>query len=191
MKPRDLVGSFRSIWGAFAGAVVAGPLGVWAGGLDPPDPPGLAVLIATPFCAVLLILCMLWVPQRSDAARRWIATALLGAGLVVLMAYLASYFGVVVHQPKGTAEGQEVIRVVVGSTLREGIEARGRTATELLLDYAFEPKRIWTEASLGRNQLRLHALFTAGFALLTAGVGVLAVRGGTRLEAEPGTRGTE
>lgn len=76
--------------------------------------------------------------------------------------------------------------MVVGSTLREGIQARGRTAAELLLDYAFEPERIWTETSLRRNRLRLHALFTAGFALLTAGVGVLAVRDAGR--RKPGAR---
>jgi hypothetical protein len=185
MKLADSLKFFRWSWGAATAAVLAGPLGIWAGGIDPPDPPGLAVTVATPFCVVVLLLCMHWGARMSAGVRRWFATGLLIAGLIILVWYLAAYFGSVVHQSKNTPDGIQTVRVITGSQLREGMDARNRTSTDLLLDYGFDPKRIWTPESLLQTQLRLHGLFTISFMLLTSGVAILAVRETSRKGETP------
>ena len=174
MSLQALFRSFRSLWGLATAAVLAGPLSVWAGGIDPPEPAGLAVVIATPFCIIVLLLCWLWVPQLSDALKKWIATALLTGSLVALVWYLSSYFEYVIHVSILASEEPRTVRLVIGSTLRQDMGANGRDTMELLENYAFDPKRVWTESSVLHNQVRLHLLFTAGFALLTAGFGILA-----------------
>ena len=185
MKLEASLQLFRSSWGVATAAVLAGPLGIWIGGIDPPDPSGLAVIIATPFCVVVLLLCMLWGPRISNSTRRWLATGLLIAGLPMLVWYLVVYSNSVVHQEKYTPEGTQIVRITTGSELRNDVKARDRTSTDLLLDYGFDPKRIWTPDSLIQNQFRLHGLFTMSFLLLTGGVAILAVRKRTLKEETP------
>jgi hypothetical protein len=176
MKIADRLEAFRSSWGVATAVILAGPLGTWAGGIDPPDPPGLAVMLATPFCVVVLLLCMLWGPRMTAGIRRWLATGLLIAGVAILVLYLAAYFTSVVHQPKHTPAGPQTVRITTGSQLRDGMDPRGRTPQELLLDYGFDPQRIWTPKSLVERQLLLHGLFTLSFMLLTGGVAIFAIR---------------
>jgi len=165
-----------SIWGAAAAAVVAGPLGVWAGEVDPPDPSGLAVTIAIPFCCICLFLVWIWGPLLSPTLRRVLASLALVAGVPALAFYLMTYFNVVVAQPLPTADGMKTVRITVGSELRSRIQADDRNAVELLMDYAFEPDKIWTRQSIASNQLKLNGLFILSFSLLAAGIALFSIK---------------
>ncbi len=162
-------------WGAAAAAVVAGPLGVWAGEVDPPDPAGLAVKIAVPFCCIALFLVWIWGSSIGPSLRRWLASLSLLLSLPCLAFYLLLYFGSVVSLPVTTADGQSV-RVTTGSELRQRIPRDDRSSMELLLDYAFEPGLIWTEKSIRSNQLMLNGLFILSFSLLTTGIALLSLK---------------
>lgn len=156
--------------------MVAGPLGVWAGEVDPPDPAGLAVTIAVPFCCISLFLVWLWGPAVARKTRRIAATLVLLLGLPTLALYLLTYFSIVVSQPIPTAEGIHTVRVTIGDELRQRIKADDRNSLELLMDYAFDPAAIWTQPSIRSNQVKLNALFILSFILLTAGVALISIR---------------
>ncbi|MBB5210118.1 hypothetical protein [Microbulbifer hydrolyticus] len=164
------------IWAAVVAAVVAGPLGVWAGELDPPDPAGLAVKIAIPFCCICLVLVWLWGRNVSQVTRRILASITLVMGIPALAFYLLTYFSVVVAQPIPTETGMRTVRLTIGSAYRSRIEVQDRTPSELLLDYAFDPSKIWTRDSIRNNQVKLNSLFILSFSLLSAGFAFVSIR---------------
>lgn len=176
MSIKSILDNTGSVWGAAAAAVVAGPLGVWAGDVDPPDPAGLAVTIAVPFCCICLFLVWLWGPVVAQKTRRLLATCVLLMGVPALAFYLLTYFTIVVSQPIPTENGMQTIRVTVGDELRQRINADDRNSLELLMDYAFDPAAIWTQQSIRSNQLKLNALFILSFVLLTTGVALISVK---------------
>ena len=176
MSIKSTLENIGSIWGAAAAAMVAGPLGVWAGEVDPPDPAGLAVKIAVPFCCISLFLVWLWGPAVAKKTRRMVATLVLLLGVPALAFYLLTYFSIVVSQPIPTEDGIHTIRVTVGDEFRRRINAEDRNSLELLMDYAFDPAAIWTQQSIRGNQLKLNALFILSFVLLTAGVALISIK---------------
>ncbi|WP_237057350.1 hypothetical protein [Microbulbifer sediminum] len=176
MDIRSSLENIGSIWAAAVAAVVAGPLGVWAGEIDPPDPAGLAVKMAIPFCCICLFLVWIWGPALGRTARRLLASATLLLGLPALAFYLLTYFSVVVSQPVPTEDGTRNIRVTVGNEFRPGVEPGNLLPAELLMDYAFDPGKIWTPASIRYSQVKLNGLFILSFALLSTAMALIAVR---------------
>lgn len=176
MSIKSTLENVGGIWAAVVAAVVAGPLGVWAGELDPPDPAGLAVKIAIPFCCICLVLVWLWGRTISQKMRRILASITLVMGIPALAFYLLTYFSVVVTQPIPTEEGMRTVRLTIGSEYRARIDADDRAPSELLLDYAFDPSKIWTRESIRSNQIALNALFILSFSLLSAGFAFISIR---------------
>ena len=176
MGIKSTLENMGGLWAAVVAAVIAGPLGVWAGELDPPDPAGLAVKIAIPFCCICLVLVWLWGRNISQGARRILASITLVMGVPALAFYLLTYFSVVVAQPIPTEEGLRTVRLTIGNEYRSRINAEDSTPSELLLDYAFDPSKIWTRDSIRSNQIKLNALFILSFSLLSAGFAFISIR---------------
>ena len=168
------------IWAAVVAAVLAGPLSIWGGELDPPDPAGLAIKLAIPFCGVCVVLAWLCARRVSLGVRQWLAGLSLVLGLPALAFYLLTYFSVVVTQAIPDAQGMRTARLTIGNEYRSNVEPADSTPKELLLDYAFDPAKIWTEGSIRNNQIKLNALFILSFSLLSAGFTLIAMRPNNR-----------
>ena len=182
MNIKTMLENMGGIWAAVVAAVIAGPLSVWAGELDPPDPAGLAVKIAIPFCCICLVLVWLWGRSITQRTRKILASVTLVLGVPALVFYLLTYFAVVVAQPIPTEEGLRTVRLTIGSEYRSRIDDEDRAPSELLLDYAFDPSRIWTRASIRNNQVKLNGLFILSFSLLSAGFAFVSIRPEKRAE---------
>jgi multisubunit Na+/H+ antiporter MnhB subunit len=178
MSPTQFLVSFKSVWGGAVVAATAGPLGLWAMDLEPPWPPSVGK-VATLFCAVAVLLA--YVVSRSFAPRseraktvRLIAITLLAVGLTAILAYLWAYSHYVVTDSIERSGRTEIIRMIVGSTLRPGIEPGTATQLDLLRDNLYDPEAVWTRQSISTARMILLISFVLSFFMLTFGAALLA-----------------
>lgn len=179
--------ALKFMWGTAVAAAAAGPLILWISGLEPPWPPG-AGKIATLFSAVAVLLAYpasralanrheSLVDKRRNRGVR--SPAIIGAiflilGLLGAISYLWAYSTFVVTDLIETPSHIKVIRIVVGSDVRRGIQANGKTNLELLQEHLYDPESVWTRDSLRWARTVLLTTFCSTFFLLTFGTAVLA-----------------
>lgn len=189
MKIAEQLASFKSVWAAAAVAAGAGPLGLWAADLEPPWPAQVGK-VATLFCAIAILIAFF---ARGSARKgapssgaRIVGIALLVLGALGVAGYLWAYSRYVVLDSIERGGRAEIVRSVIGSELRPGLEAAARSSTnlELLRDSLYEPEQVWTSESVNAVRLGLAASFVAGFVLLTAGAALLAQATAGRERAE-------
>lgn len=186
MNPSQFFGSFKSVWGGAVVAATAGPLGLWALDLQPPWPSS-AGRVATLFCTVAILLA--YIVSRSLAGggkrdagpgskrarkARWIAIAMLSLGLATAIGYLWAYERFVVTDSIERGGRTEIIRTIVGSELRQGIDAGSATQLDLLRDNLYDPEAVWTSRSIGNARLMLLTSFVLMFFMLTFGAALIA-----------------
>jgi hypothetical protein len=187
MKITEYFASFKSVWGGAAIAAGAGPLGLWVADLEPPWPTAVGK-VATLFCAIAILIAFFVRPEASKKKRssrgRAVGIALLVFGAVGVMGYLWAYSRYVVLDSIERAGRTEIIRIVIGSELRPGMqeEAAQTTNLDLLRDSLYEPEQVWTSDSVNSVRLILAASFVLSFVSLTAGAAVLAQAKGAASE---------
>jgi multisubunit Na+/H+ antiporter MnhB subunit len=177
MKLAEFFESFKSVWGGAAVAAAAGPLGLWAMDLEPPWPPSVGK-VATLICTVAVLLA--YIVSRSFAPRskraqktRLIAMGMLVLGLIAILGYLWAFGRYIVTDSIERGGRTEIIRTIVGSELRPGVEP-GATPVDLLRDNLYDAEAVWTPQSISTARMALLLSFVLSFFLLTFGAALLA-----------------
>lgn len=187
MKIGEYFESFKSLWGVAAVAAGAGPLGLWVADLEPPWPSA-AGKVATLFCAIAILIAFFVGPAGSAGGRkrkggkkksgvRYAAIALLVVGSCGVISYLWAYGRYVVTDSVQRGGRTEIIRMVVGTELRPGLDASQTTKLELLRDNLYDPEEVWTSESVNNTRQLLVVWFVLSFFLLTFGAALLAKLG--------------
>ena len=176
MRFAEFLRSLRSSWGLVVAVVAVGPLAISVPELQPlwPRNSGLIAVVA---CCVAVWVA--WGLVALTTKHR----LLIGSGVTCMVLGLG--FGTMYLMQYGewveddisieTEGGVRHNRIVVGTEIRSGIRAAGKSRKELLLDHEYDPTRVWTERSIRRVERVLLALFVATFFLLTVGSTVLCV----------------
>lgn len=186
MKIADFFESFKSLWGAAAVAAGAGPLGFWAADLEPPWPTSVGKVAAL-FCAVAILIAFFVSPAARDSEdggaqkekrsgrARVAGIALLVLGALGVIVYLWAFGRYVVQDSIERGGRTEIIRTVIGTELRRGMEDVGdSTSLDLLRDSLYDPEKVWTSESVNTVRQLLAGSFVLSFVLLTFGAALLA-----------------
>jgi hypothetical protein len=188
MKIADFFESFKSLWVAAAVAAGAGPLGLWVADLEPPWPAS-AGKVATLFCAIAILISFFVGPAVRDSENgasagrqekrgrgvRIAGITLLVLGAVGVFAYLWAFGRYVVQDSIERRGRTEIIRTVIGTELRPGMDdVSGFTNRDLLRDSLYDPEKVWTSESVNTVRQLLAGSFVLSFVLLTFGAALLA-----------------
>lgn len=169
----------KSLWGGASAVALAGPVALWAPGLEPPWPEGTAAIIALLFCVVALLIAyagfhrLASQSKNVERMRNWarsIGCLALGSALVFCATYLYSYasYVEVLDYP------DRVVRRVIG-TITIDPEFADRNPEDLLRENQLKPEKIWTRQSLTNTRMLVLFSYVAMFFFLTFGFSSLAM----------------
>jgi len=111
--------------------------------------------------------------KRARAAKA-VSVFLLCLGLIGIMAYLWEYSRYVVTDSLELDGEPLLLRIVVGTELKDGVSRNGATDLDLLRDNLYEPYAVWTPESVRNARIVLVGAFVLSFFSLTFGAAMLA-----------------